>query len=212
MRSSTPTPWSRFNVVSALASTRTTPTSVNNASRPGIRRNPVNNWKAILNLRKASFICCDTDICFFKMSSYVRRPLDDAWLYDSDDFDDSNNSVFNGFVDFDDSEPDCNTGYDDIPLLLKDFYTTEEEMYTSIQTWATKHKYAFQRSRSKPVSNHRKKVLYQCGRSGPPPIIDRLHDDLRRLHNRVRCTSTKKTGYEFFVNSVQVDDHHWEIR
>jgi hypothetical protein len=68
------------------------------------------------------------------MSSYVRRPLNDAWLYNSDDSNNFNDFVFNSFVDFDNSKPNCNTSYNNILLLLKDFYTIEEEMYTSIQT------------------------------------------------------------------------------
>jgi hypothetical protein len=42
--------------------------------------------------------------------------------------------------------------------------------------------------------------------------MDRPQNDLQRLRNRIRSTRTKKTGCEFSVCSVQVDDHHWEIQ
>ena len=47
-------------------------------------------------------------------------------------------------VDDDDSESDFKPDSpNDMPLPPENFYATEGEMWTSIQTWATQHKYAF---------------------------------------------------------------------
>jgi hypothetical protein len=141
------------------------------------------------------------------MSSYANIPLDDAWLFDSDDSD------LDAFHDNDDSEPDSEPdSINDMPLPLENFYATEEEMFQDIQAWAARYKYAFRRGRSKPIGKHRKKFLYQCDRCGPMPVENRPRDDPRHPYNRIRATSSKKTGCEFSVSGVIVDAHHWEIR
>jgi hypothetical protein len=82
-------------------------------------------------------------------SSYVSRaPLDTSWLDDSDDSDDSSNADTNR-----DSEPDV----DNMPLPSEDFYTTQEELFSSIQAWAKQHKYSFRVSRWKLISKCQKK-------------------------------------------------------
>jgi hypothetical protein len=65
------------------------------------------------------------------MSSYANIPLDDAWLFDSDDSD------LDAFHDDDDSEPDSKPDFEpgsinDMPLPLENFYATEEEMFQDI--------------------------------------------------------------------------------
>jgi hypothetical protein len=138
-------------------------------------------------------------------SSYARRAsLDASWLDDSGDSDDSSNADTSR-----DSEPDVDN---DMPLPPVDFYTTQEELFNSIQAWAKQHKYAFRVGRWKPIGKHRKKYTYFCTCCGPKPIIDRPQNDPRRPRDRIRSTSTKKTGCEFSVCGVQVDDHHWEVR
>ena len=131
-------------------------------------------------------------------SSFVRRaPLDASWLDDSDHSSDTNTDS--------DTEPDVDSS---MPLLPEDFYTTEDELFNAIQAWAKQHKYAFRILRSKPLSKTRKKVTYCCTRCGDKPIMDRPKDDPWRAHDRIRSTRTMKTGCEFSVCGVQVDDHH----
>ena len=107
------------------------------------------------------------------MSFHIHRPLDDAWLYDSDD-----SNSYGSYGDEDDSEPDSEPGSsNDMPLPPENFYTTEDEMWTSIQAWAAQHKYAFRVSRSKPIGDNRKKILYQCDCCRPMPAENHLQDD-----------------------------------
>lgn len=135
-------------------------------------------------------------------SSYVRRAsLDASSLDDSDHSTDTNTDG--------NTEPDVDSS---MPLPPEDFYTTEDELFNAIQAWAEQHKYAFRILRSKRIGKARKKVIYCCTRCGDKPIMDRPKDDPRRPHNRIRLTRTMKTGCEFSVCGVQVDDHHWEIR
>ena len=71
-----------------------------------------------------------------------------SWLYDSDD---SNpDALFDSDPDNDNaiSKPD----FDDMPLLLKNFYATKKEMFNDIQVWLALHYYAFRKSRSKLIS------------------------------------------------------------
>jgi len=80
------------------------------------------------------------------MSSARRATLDASWLDDSRDSNDSRDSDNSGDSDDSsnadtsrDSEPD----FDDMPLLPEDLYTTQDELFNSIQAWAKQHKYAF---------------------------------------------------------------------
>jgi hypothetical protein len=85
-----------------------------------------------------------------------------SWLYDSNN---SNlDAPFDSDPDDDDaiSEPDPD---DDMPLLPKNFYATEKEMFDDIQVWSTLHYYAFRKGRSKSISKDHKKLLYQCDRA-----------------------------------------------
>jgi hypothetical protein len=74
------------------------------------------------------------------------------------------------------------------------------------------HKYAFRIGRWKNISKYQWKYFYECTCCGPTPVIDRPSNDPQRSYDRIRSTSTKKTGCEFSVCGVQVDDHYWEIR
>ncbi len=92
-------------------------------------------------------------------------------------------------------------------------YATEQELFESIQAWAKQHSYCFRIGRSKIINDKsRKKVYYECDRAGRRPSINRPLDDRLRPQERRRFTSTSKTGCEFSVVGVQVDDHHWELR
>ena len=42
--------------------------------------------------------------------------------------------------------------------------------------------------------------------------INCLQDDPRRSNDRIRLTKSKKTGCQFSVNGVQVDEHRWEVQ
>jgi hypothetical protein len=80
-----------------------------------------------------------------------------SWLYDSDD---SNpDALFDSDPDDDDAVSKTDPG-DDMPLLPKNFYATEKEMFDNIQAWLALHYYAFQKGRSKPISKDCKKLLY----------------------------------------------------
>jgi hypothetical protein len=128
-----------------------------------------------------------------------------SWLYDSDD---SNpDDLFDSDPDDDNtiSKPDP---HDDMPLPPENFYAIEEEMFGDIQAWSAQYHYAFQKGRSKPIGKDRKKLLYQCDCAGLVPVSNRQQDDPQRLHDRICSTSSKKTGCEFSVSGVQVDQHH----
>ena len=138
------------------------------------------------------------------MPFHAHRPLDDAWLFDSDD---SDQDAPRDADDDDDSEPDSEPdSLDDMPLPPADFYASEGEMWTAIQAWAAQHKYAFRVGRSNVVNKHRKKLLYQCDRCGPLPVENRPRDDPQRPNHRIRSTSSKKTGCQFSVIGIMVDE------
>jgi hypothetical protein len=95
----------------------------------------------------------------FTMSSYINRLLDDSWLYANTP--DLGNSIDTNADDSKsdskqpnsepNSEPDSpNT----MPLPPEHFYAIEEEMFTSIQAWAARYKYAFRHGQSKPIGKH----------------------------------------------------------
>ena len=109
------------------------------------------------------------------MSFHAHRPLDDAWLFDSDD---SDQDAPCDADDDNDSEPDFEPdSLDDMPLPPVDFYASEGEMWTAIQAWVAQHKYAFRVRRSNVVNKHRKKLLYQCDCCGPLLVENHPRDD-----------------------------------
>ena len=144
-------------------------------------------------------------------SSSVCRALLDTSLFDGpNDSDDSFN--FASSLDSDtnqDPELDLDNS---MPLPPEDFYTTKKELFSAIQDWSKGYNYAFRRRRRKKLTDTREKVYYECTCGGPRPIMDRPKNDPRRPQDRIRSTSSKKTGCEFSVCGVQVDSHHWEVR
>ena len=93
-----------------------------------------------------------------------------------------------------------------MPLPPLATYTTEEGLYESIQAWAKQHNYCFRIGRSKAISGSRKKVIFQYSRCGSGLVVNRLQDDSLRPQNRIHSTSTSKTGCQFLVVRVQVNE------
>ena len=97
-----------------------------------------------------------------------------------------------------------------MPLPPEAIYSSKEELYTSIQSWAAQHHYAFRIARSKKISNGpRTKIIYNCDRCGPPPPLDHPHDSLQA---RKRQTSTRKTSCQFSIVAIEHIDGQWELR
>jgi hypothetical protein len=138
-------------------------------------------------------------------SSYIRcAPLDASWLDDSSYSSSSSSSNADNNYD-----PDVDNN---MPLPPENSYTTKDKLFDAIQAWAKEYKYAFRIGRSKPLGKSRKKYTYFCTRCGETPIMDCPENDPRRPHNRIRSTSTKKTGCAFSVCGIQVDNNQWEVR
>jgi hypothetical protein len=97
-----------------------------------------------------------------------------------------------------------------IPLPPEATYSSKEELYTSIQTWAAQHHYAFSISRSAKINKGvRTRILYSCDRYGRPPPAN--HPE-RSLQPRKRQTATRKTGCQFSVVAIECGDAQWELR
>src|ERR1700722_20439033 len=97
-----------------------------------------------------------------------------------------------------------------MPLPPLATYTTEEGLFESIQSWAKQHNYCFRIGRSTKINNGpRKKVFYECSRCGRTPSANRPQDDTARPQDRIRSTSTSKTGCQFSVICVQVSESQW---
>jgi hypothetical protein len=97
-----------------------------------------------------------------------------SWLYD---FNNSNpDALFDSDLNNDNTifEPDPDN---DMPLLPKNFYAIEKEMFDNIQVWLALHYYAFRKGRSKPISKDCKKLLYQCDRARLVLVANRQQDD-----------------------------------
>jgi hypothetical protein len=97
-----------------------------------------------------------------------------------------------------------------MPLPPEAIYSSKEELYTSIQAWAALHHYAFRIGRSKKINNGpRTKIVYNCDRCGPPPPEKHPQN---RLHDRIRHTTTRKTGCQFSIIAVECNSTQWELR
>ena len=60
-----------------------------------------------------------------------------------------------------------------MPLPPEAVYSSQEELYSAIQSWAAQHRYAFSIGPSKKISSgFRTKFLYSCDRYGPPPPVN----------------------------------------
>jgi hypothetical protein len=138
-------------------------------------------------------------------SSSSDDPFYDDAFDNEPDLDDDPNDEDDPFADS--LEPELNS----MPLPPEAIYNSKDELFDSIQEWAKQYKYAFRTNRSKRISATREKVFYECDRAGPEPVQNRPRDYPRRPRDRVRLTSTAKTGCQFSVVGVQVDDH-WELR
>ena len=99
-----------------------------------------------------------------------------------------------------------------MPLPLTNVYSTKEEIWESIQSWAQQHRYCFRIGRSQKINkSSRVRITYECDRAGKQPIQDRPQNESQRPQKRIRSTSTTKTSCLFSVVGVQLDDH-WELR
>lgn len=118
-----------------------------------------------------------------------------------------------------------------MPLPLPAFYSSQKDLYDSIQAHAFKHHYAFSIGRSRKInSSSRRMVEYYCDRYGKPPVRNRSESPRNRsesprnrseifrdhtegpLRRRKRCTSSRKTGCTFSVNAWELLDGRWELR
>jgi hypothetical protein len=96
-----------------------------------------------------------------------------------------------------------------MPLPPEATYSSEDDLFQSIQAWAKQNRYCFRVAWSKKVCNGlRKKICYQCNRGGQLPVVNRPLDEIRRPQDRVRITNTAKTGCPFSVLGIQVDQDH----
>jgi len=96
-----------------------------------------------------------------------------------------------------------------MPLPLEAIYSSKEELYTSIQAWATQHHYAFCIGRSTKIhTGPRIKITYNCDRCGRLPPENHLQNYLQA---RRRQTTTRKTGCRFSVSAIQCTDTQWEL-
>jgi hypothetical protein len=91
-----------------------------------------------------------------------------------------------------------------MPLPLEATYSSKEELYTSIQSWAAQHYYIFRIGRSNKIYNGpRSKIFYKCGRYGPPPPENHPQN---YPQGRKRSTGTRKTNCQFSIVAVQCTD------
>jgi hypothetical protein len=91
-----------------------------------------------------------------------------------------------------------------MPLPPEGVYDTEDELFQSIQAWASSHSYCFRISRTKKESETKKKIFYVCDRYGKLPPIDRAIP-------RQRMTASRKTNCQFSVIAIQIKEY-WEVR
>ncbi|KAI0990853.1 hypothetical protein K3495_g17334, partial [Podosphaera aphanis] len=97
-----------------------------------------------------------------------------------------------------------------MPLPPEAVYSSQEELYSAIQSWAVQHRYAFSIGLSKKISiGFRTKVLYNCDRYGPPPPVNQPQSSSQA---RKRKTSSWKTGCQFSVVAIEQLDGKWELR
>ena len=82
-----------------------------------------------------------------------------------------------------------------IPSPPEAVYSSQEELYSAIQSWAVQHRYSFRIGRSKKIrSGFRTKVLYNCDRYGPPPPVNQPQSSSQA---RKRKTSSRNTECQF---------------
>jgi hypothetical protein len=97
-----------------------------------------------------------------------------------------------------------------MPLPPEAIYSSKEELYVSIQSFAAQHHYAFIIGRSKKINEgSRIKIFYNCDRYGRPPPDNHPQ---KHLQDRKRRTTTRKTNCQFSVLAIQHTDIQWELR
>lgn len=88
-------------------------------------------------------------------------------------------------------------------------YSSKQELYSSIQSWAAQNHFAFRIGRSNKINKGPSiKIFYNCDRCGPPPPEIHPQDYLQA---RKRRSTTRKTGCQFSVIAVECSDSHWEL-
>lgn len=97
-----------------------------------------------------------------------------------------------------------------MPLPPEAIYNSKEELYASIQAWATQYYYAFCIQRSTRLNNStRIKILYSCDCAGQPPPANHPQN---LLQARKRHTTTRKTNCQFSIVAIQHTDTQWELQ
>ncbi len=97
-----------------------------------------------------------------------------------------------------------------MPLPPEAVFKSRDELYSSIQAWASRHLYAFRIERSKKINNGvRTRIIYSCDRAGevPPEKHPKISPQ-----DRKRQTATRKTGCQFSIIAVERSDTQWELR
>jgi len=101
---------------------------------------------------------------------------------------------------------------DSMPPPPEAEYSSQKELYSSIQEWAAQNGYAFTISRSKKIGL-RTKVIYACDRRGKPTRTNQeQEEELQGNRRRKRRTGSRKTGCLFSVTAVEVSSTRWELR
>ena len=97
-----------------------------------------------------------------------------------------------------------------MPLPPEAVLKSRDELYSSIQAWASRHLYAFRIERSKKINNRvRTRITYSCHRAGEVP--SEKHPKISP-QDRKRQTATRKTGCQFSIIAVERSDTQWELR
>ena len=91
-----------------------------------------------------------------------------------------------------------------MPLPPEAIYSSSQELYSAIQAHAKQYNYTFVQANSKLVNQHgRQKILYYCDYYKQPPA--KLQSKATSQAQKQK-TTTRKTGYKFSVNAVQIDN------
>ena len=90
-----------------------------------------------------------------------------------------------------------------MPPPLEAIYSSKEELYTSIQAWATQYGYAFSIGRSKKIG-FRTKIFYNYDRYGLPPQ--------EPIGGRKSRTASRRTDCLFSIVAVEQSTRQWELR
>jgi hypothetical protein len=90
-------------------------------------------------------------------------------------------------------------------LPPEDTYSSREELFTAINTWAKPRGYAFSTGRSRKTQSGRTSIHFICDRGAGRPSPD--------LEKRRRKTSIRRTGCQFSVIAKEsIDGATWSLR